>query len=43
MRHLLSINDLTPESAREFLTTAAELERVSEGQMKNCRPFAVEP
>jgi aspartate carbamoyltransferase catalytic subunit len=34
MRHLLSINDLTPESAREFLTTAAELERVSEGQMK---------
>ena len=34
MRHLLSINDLTVQQAREILTTAYELDRVSDGQIK---------
>jgi aspartate carbamoyltransferase catalytic subunit len=34
MRHLLSINDLSIDQARELLTTAAELDRVSDGQIK---------
>ena len=34
MRHLLSINDLTVQQAHEILTTAYELDRVSDGQIK---------
>ena len=34
MRHLLSINDLTVQEAHEILTTAYELDRVSDGQIK---------
>lgn len=34
MRHLLSINDLSAIEARALLTTARELDRVSDGQIK---------
>lgn len=34
MRHLLSINDLTVQEAHDILTTAYELDRVSDGQIK---------
>jgi aspartate carbamoyltransferase catalytic subunit len=34
MRHLLSINDLTVQQAHDILTTAYELDRVSDGQIK---------
>ena len=33
-RHLLSINDLTEESAVAILDTAAQLARISDGQIK---------
>ena len=34
MRHLLSINDISTDQAHEILTTARELDRVSDGQIK---------